>query len=112
GTWILTHVLLRDSSSWKVFSTDSVVREDRHADYAFKLAVDAPAAKEIRTFGLASWSVERVAAGRRRVVEASMRDQRLRQGSIRRGLLMGLAANGPAFWSPARDPTPGAPALS
>jgi len=112
GTWILTHVLLRDSSSWKVFSTESVVREDRHADYAFKLAVEAPAAKEIRTFGLAGWSVERVAAGRRRVVEAIMREQRLRQGPIRWGLLMVVAANGLVFWSLARDASAGALSLS
>ncbi len=112
GAWLSTHALLRDSSGWKVFGSESVVREGRYADYAYKLAVEAPAAKEIRIFGLAGWSVERVTAGRRRVVDAIMREQRLRRGPVRWGLLLVVAANGIVFWSLARDASAGILGLS
>ena len=35
----------------------------RHADYAYRLAVDPPAAKELRLFGLADWVIERLDRG-------------------------------------------------
>jgi ATP-binding cassette, subfamily B, bacterial len=112
GAWLATHVILRDSSGWKVYSAPPVVKEGRRADYAYRLAVDAPAAKEIRMFGLAGWAVDRVAAGRRRVVDAIMREQRLRQGPVSWGLLLVAAANGIVLWSLARDASAGALGLS
>ena len=112
GAWLSTHVLLRDSSGWKVFGASPVVRAGRHADYAYQLAVDAPAAKEIRMFGLGEWAVERVAAGRRRVIETLTHEQRLRQGPVRWGLLAVVAANGILFWSLARDASAGTIGLS
>ena len=112
SAWLATHVILRDSSGWKIYGAEPVVREGRHADYAYKLAVDAPAAKEVRMFGLADWAVERVAAGRRRVVDAIMHEQRLRYGPVRWGLLLVVAANGIVFWSLARDASAGVLGLS
>jgi ABC-type multidrug transport system fused ATPase/permease subunit len=56
--------------------------------------------------------VDRVAAGRNRVVEAVMREQRLRRGPVRWGLLLVVAANGLVFWSLARDASAGALSLS
>ena len=56
-----THWLLRESSVWRDRNTDEVRDAQRHADYAYRLAVDPPAAKELRLFGLSDWTVERFA---------------------------------------------------
>jgi len=53
----------------------------RHADYAYRLAVDAPAAKELRLFGLAPWVVERFAARRRKLYELQWRATRFARAS-------------------------------
>jgi ABC-type multidrug transport system fused ATPase/permease subunit len=103
AAWISTHVLLRDASTWKVFSSDAVVSANRRSRYAYTLAVEAPAAKEVRVFGLAGWVVELVAASRRRVVETLLREQRLHQGPTIWGLATVSLAYGLVFWSLARD---------
>ena len=46
---------------WRDRNTDEVRTAQRHADYAYRLAVDAPAAKEVRLFGLSDWVVDRFA---------------------------------------------------
>ena len=69
GAWLSTHVLLRESALWKDWHAEGVVEQQREADYTYRLAVDAPAAKEVRLFGLADWVVERFAARRRRFAE-------------------------------------------
>ena len=48
---------------------DEVREAQRHADYAYRLAVDPPAAKELRLFGLADWVVERFVAPPQRLFE-------------------------------------------
>src|SRR6185503_2628903 len=57
GAWLATHWLLRESAVWKDRNTEEVREAQRHADYAYRLAVDPPAAKELRLFGLADWTV-------------------------------------------------------
>ena len=52
GAWIATHWLLRESAVWRDRNDDEVREAQRHADYAYRLAVDPPAAKELRLFGL------------------------------------------------------------
>jgi ATP-binding cassette subfamily B protein len=52
GAWIATHWLLRESAIWRDRNTDEVREAQRHADYAYRLAVDPPSAKELRLFGL------------------------------------------------------------
>jgi hypothetical protein len=59
AAWASTHVLLRESSVWRDRNTPEVLEAQRHADYAYRLAVDPPAAKEIRLFGLAGWTIDR-----------------------------------------------------
>jgi ABC-type multidrug transport system fused ATPase/permease subunit len=103
AAWISTHVLLRDASTWKVFSSDPVVSANRRSRYAYTLAVEAAAAKEVRVFGLAGWVVDLVADSRRRVVETLLREQRLHQGPTILGLAAVLIAYGLVFWSLARD---------
>ena len=45
----------------------------RDADYAYRLAVDPPAAKELRLFGLAGWTIDRFVARRTRAARAAVR---------------------------------------
>ena len=52
GAWLSTHWLLRESAIWHDRNTDEVRAAQRDADYAYRLAVDPPASKELRLFGL------------------------------------------------------------
>ena len=103
GAWVLTHHLLRDSSVWRAWADGPVVEADRHAEYAYRLAVEAPAAKEVRLFGLADWVVERFASRRLQMVEALFEARRLRLGPLRWGLGLVVVANAVVFWSLAAD---------
>ena len=75
----------------------------RHSDYAYRLAVESPAAKEIRMFGLAGWAVDRYAALRRTVADALYKQRRLKQRPL--GWTVGavLVGNVVVFWSLAMD---------
>ena len=70
---LATHWLLRESSIWRDRNTDEVRNAQRHAEYTYRLAVDAPASKEVRLFGLADWVVERFVGRRRRLFELQWR---------------------------------------
>ena len=48
GAWLRTHWLLRESGVWQDRNTDEVREAQQDADYAYRLAVDPPAAKEVR----------------------------------------------------------------
>ena len=48
AAWGSTHVLLRESGVWKDRNTDEVRNSQRHADYAYRLAVDAPASLAVK----------------------------------------------------------------
>src|SRR5947208_16046282 len=52
GAWAATHWLLRESAVWRDRNTEEVRSAQRDADYAYRLAVDPPASKELRLFGL------------------------------------------------------------
>ena len=45
GAWLATHWLLRESAVWRDRNTDEVRAAQRDADYAYRLAVDPPAAQ-------------------------------------------------------------------
>ncbi|HTE44922.1 MAG TPA: hypothetical protein VK636_06740, partial [Gemmatimonadaceae bacterium] len=59
GAWLATHWFLRESGVWYDRNTPEVRAAQRDADYAYRLAVDPPASKELRLFGLAGWTIER-----------------------------------------------------
>ncbi len=82
GAWLSTHWLLRESSVWTSRTDPEVMSEQRHADYAYRLAVEAHPAKELRVFGLGEWTVERFASRRRRLVDLQWKAMRLRQRSL------------------------------
>ena len=66
GAWFATHWMLRESAVWRDRNTAEVREAQRHAEYAYRLAVDPPAAKELRLFGLAGWVVDQFRSRRRR----------------------------------------------
>src|SRR6185295_10832066 len=91
GAWLATHWLLRESAVWRDRNTDEVRAAQRHADYGYKLAVEPPAAKELRLFGLAGWIVEGFRAQRRRLFELRWHATRLRERPVIWSLLLVLA---------------------
>jgi len=99
GAWLATHWLLRESAVWRDRETEEVREAQRHADYAYRLAVEAPAAKELRLFGLADWVVERFRSRRRRLFELRWQATRLRERPVVWSLLLVLAANLAVFVS-------------
>ena len=99
GAWIATHWLLRESAIWRDRNTDEVRQAQRHADYAYRLAVEPPAAKELRLFGLAGWVVERFRLRRRQLFELRWEATRLRERPLIWSMLLVLAANILVFWS-------------
>ncbi len=99
GAWLATHWLLRESAVWRDRNTEEVREAQRHADYAYRLAVDPPPAKELRLFGLGDWTVERFRSRRRLLYELQWRATRLRERPVLWSLLIVLAANALVFWS-------------
>jgi ATP-binding cassette subfamily B protein len=99
GAWLATHWLLRESAVWRDRNTDVVREAQRHADYAYRLAVDAPAAKELRLFGLADWVVDRFQSRRTFLADLLWQATKLRERPVVFSLLLVLAANLIVFWS-------------
>ncbi|MGH3190138.1 MAG: ABC transporter ATP-binding protein [Streptosporangiaceae bacterium] len=92
--WLATHRLLRESTVWRGWRSEDVVRAQRHADYAYRMAVDVPAAKELRLFGLGGWTVSRFGAHRRQLLELALQALRLRERSLALAALAAVAGNG------------------
>ncbi len=78
GVWGSTHWLLRESGVWKDRNTAPVRQAEQHADYAYRLAVDPPSAKEIRLFGLGPWVLDRFRARRQELHDLQYEATRLR----------------------------------
>ncbi|HUP21360.1 MAG TPA: ABC transporter ATP-binding protein [Thermoanaerobaculia bacterium] len=107
AAWAATHWLLRESGVWKDRNTEPVRAAQRHADYAYRLAVDPPAAKEVRLFGLAGWVIDRFQAHRRRLHQLQFEATRLRERPVLWSLLLVLGANVAVFWALASDASAG-----
>jgi len=99
GAWLSTHWLLRESAVWKDRNTPEVRDAQRHADYAYRLAVDPPASKELRLFGLAGWVLERFIAHRTTLHRLQYEATRLRERPVIWTLLIVVAANVLVFWA-------------
>jgi ATP-binding cassette, subfamily B, bacterial len=99
GAWIATHWLLRESAIWRDRNTEEVRAAQRDADYAYRLAVDPPASKELRLFGLAGWTIDRFVARRTRLHELQYVATRLRERPVAWSVLLVTAANVVVFWS-------------
>jgi ABC-type multidrug transport system fused ATPase/permease subunit len=99
GAWLATHWLLRESAVWRDRNTDEVQSARRDAEYTYRLAVDPPAAKEVRLFGLGDWAIERFIARRVRLFKLQYEATRLRERPLTWSLLLVIGANIIVFWS-------------
>ena len=98
GAWLATHWLLRESGVWHDRQNPEVRAAQRDADYAYRLAVDPPASKELRLFGLAGWTIDRFVARRTRLHELQYAATRLRERPVLWSLLLVVSANVIVFW--------------
>src|SRR5947208_5708043 len=99
GAWVATHWLLRESAVWRDRNTDEVRGAQRDADYAYRLAVDPPASKELRLFGLAGWAIDRFVHRRTRLHKLQFEATRLRERPMLWSMLLVIGANVIVFWS-------------
>jgi ATP-binding cassette, subfamily B, bacterial len=95
--WGSTHWLLRESGVWKDRNTPEVRSAQRHADYAYRLAVDPQPAKELRLFGLAGWTVERFINRRQQLFDLQYRATRLREKPMIWCMIIVVVANVAVF---------------
>jgi ATP-binding cassette subfamily B protein len=107
GAWLATHWLLRESSVWWDRNTDEVRSAQRDADYAYRLAVDPPASKELRMFGLAPWTIERFVSRRTKLYKLQYEATRLRERPVLWSMLLVTSANVLVFWALAWSATHG-----
>jgi len=108
GAWLATHWLLRESAVWQDRNTPEVRAAQRDADYAYRLAVDPPASKELRLFGLAGWTLERFVARRTTLHTLQYQATRLRERPVLWSLALIVAANVAVFWALASAASSGA----
>jgi ATP-binding cassette, subfamily B, bacterial len=99
GAWVATHWLLRESAVWRDRNTEEVRSAQRDADYAYRLAVDPPASKELRLFGLVGWTIERFIVRRTLLHELQYAATRLRERPLIWSLLLVVSANVAIFWA-------------
>jgi ABC-type multidrug transport system fused ATPase/permease subunit len=99
GAWFATHWLLRESSVWRDRNTDEVRGAQRDAEYAYRLAVDPPASKELRLFGLVEWTIDRFVKRRTRLHALQYQATRLRERPVLWSMLLVIGANVMVFWS-------------
>src|SRR5436190_1332537 len=111
GGWLATHWLLRESAVWRDRNTEDVRAAQRDAEYAYRMAVDPPAAKELRMFGLAGWTIDRFVDRRTTLHELQYQATKLREKSVLSSLVIVSIANIVVFWSLANAATNGGLAL-
>jgi ABC-type multidrug transport system fused ATPase/permease subunit len=99
GAWLATHWLLRESAVWRDRNTEEVRSAQRDADYAYRLAVDPPASKELRLFGLVGWTIARFAARRTRLHDLQYQATRIRERPLLWSLLLVVTANLVVLWA-------------
>jgi ABC-type multidrug transport system fused ATPase/permease subunit len=99
AAWLATHWLLRESAVWRDRNTEEVRAAQRDSDYAYRLAVDPPASKELRLFGLANWTIDRFISRRTRLHELQYAATRLRERPLLWSLLLVLSANVLVIWA-------------
>ena len=112
GAWLATHWLLRESAVWRDRNTAQVRAAQRDADYAYRLAVDASPAKELRLFGLAEWTLRRFVERRSLLHRLQYDATRLRERPVLWSLLLVLGANVLVGWAIAHDAIAGSVSLA
>jgi ABC-type multidrug transport system fused ATPase/permease subunit len=71
----------------------------RDADYMYRIAVDAPASKEIRLFGLVDWTIDRFVKTRTRLHRLQYEATRLRERPLVWCVLLVTGANVIVLWA-------------
>lgn len=99
GAWLATHYFLRESGVWRDRNTAEVRGAQRDAEYAYRLAVDPPASKELRLFGLAGWTLDRFIQRRTRLHELQYAATRMRERPLAGSIFLVVVANVVVFWS-------------
>jgi hypothetical protein len=99
SAWLATHWLLRESAVWRDRNTPEVRGAQRDAEYAYRLAVDPPASKELRLFGLAGWVIDRFVRRRTHLHALQYEATRLRERPVLASMLLVLGANVIVFGS-------------
>jgi ATP-binding cassette subfamily B protein len=97
--WLSTHWLLRESAVWFDRNTDEVRAAQRTAEYAYRLAVDAPASKELRLFGLVDWTIARFVTVRTRLHQLQYEATRLRERPLAWCVVIVATANLAVMWA-------------
>jgi ABC-type multidrug transport system fused ATPase/permease subunit len=111
GAWLATHWLLRESAVWRDRNTDEVRSAQRDAEYSYRLAVDPPASKELRLFGLADWVLDRFVQRRTRLHSLQHHATRLRERPVIWSMLLVIGANLLVFWALASNAIDGSLSL-
>jgi ABC-type multidrug transport system fused ATPase/permease subunit len=101
--WLATHWLMRDSAVWQSRNSAEVTAAQREADYLYRIAVDSPAAKEMRIFGLADKVVDEFRQRRTHLTELRMQATRLRRGPVGLSLVVVGLAHLAVYWPLTRD---------
>ena len=108
GAWLSTHHFLKSGAMWRGRTSDEVMEQQRKADYAYRLTVHSPAAKEVRLFGLADWVVGGFTSLRKHLMDLSWEERRLRWRPTWVAIALITAANALFFWSLAQSAADGA----
>ena len=97
GAWLATHWLLRESAVSRDRNTEEVRQAQRDAEYAFRLAVDPPGAKEAADLRPARLGA-RAFWPERHLHRLQYEATRMRERSVVASLVIVLAANGLVLW--------------
>lgn len=108
GAWLSTHKFLAEAAVWRGRRSDEVMEKQRKADYAYRLTVQSPAAKEVRLFGLGRWVIDGFVALRHHLLDLSWEERRLRWRPAQKAIVVIVAANVVFFWSLAMSARTGA----
>jgi ATP-binding cassette, subfamily B, bacterial len=111
GAWLSTHWLLRRSAVWHGRTSAEVMELQRKAEYAYRLSVQSPGAKEVRLFGLADWVVGGFTSLRHSLLDRSWTERRLQWRVTTIAVVIVAVANIVFFWALARSAADGAVAI-
>ena len=97
--WLSTHWLLKESAVWHDRNTDEVRAAQRDAEYTYRMAVDPPAAKELRLFGLVDWTIGRFVNRRTLLHDLQYHATRLRERPLAWSIVLVVGGNAAVFSS-------------
>ena len=94
----------RKRASGAIATPKKFASAQRDADYAYRLAVDPPAAKELRLFGLADWTIDRFVEPPHASARAAVRGDAAAREAAARGACCSSSA--PTWSCSGRSPAP------